>query len=395
MFFATGLANVFNLLYQLYMVRALSPINYGILNSLLAMLMLVSIPAGTIQTVITKFASTFHATNQPGKTKSLLTNSARKVLLFGLGLFLIVTIGSKHISSFLQIPSRMPVTIVGIIIGLSIISPVLLGGLLGLQKFRLLGLGMVTGGGLKLALGILFVSFGFKVMGALCGFAIATLVILVLSFLFLNKVFSYPGNEPIDFSEVYRYFYPVALVTLCYMVLTNADIILVKHFFKPLEAGYYSIAQMVGKIILFLPGAVVIVMFPKASDLHARNEDTTHLIKKSLTLTGLLSGTAALICFIYPSLIIRLLSGKIYLECIPLARLFAVSMTFFAMVSVFLFYHLSIGNLRFIYPFAICAVLQVILITLFHNTLSQVLYILLAIAFLLFAINLRMLKGKP
>ena len=48
---------------------------------------------------------------------------------------------------------------------------------------------MITGGGLKLALGILFVSFGFKVMGALSGFAIATLVVLVFTLFFPFIIF--------------------------------------------------------------------------------------------------------------------------------------------------------------------------------------------------------------
>ena len=59
------------------------------------------------------------------------------------------------------------------------------------------------------------------------------------------------------------------------MVLTNIDLILVKHFFTPIEAGYYSIAQMVGKIILILPIPIVTVMFPKLSSLDGREEKNT------------------------------------------------------------------------------------------------------------------------
>lgn len=387
-FLAMSLANVFNLLYQLYMVRNLSAIDYGHLNKLFTMLMIIAIPSGAIQTVVAKFVSAYQATDKPGRTNFLLSSSYRKVFIFGLCLFLIVLFGSRHISLFLQIPSRTPVIIVGATMLLSIVWPVTLGGLQGLEKFKHLGLSMVAGGGLKLLLGIILVSLGFKVMGAISALAIAALFALAVSFLFLSRSFTYSKKEKIDFFEVYKYSYPAVFAILCFMVVSTSDVLLVARFFKPLEAGYYSIAQMVGKIVLFLPLAVATVIFPKASGLHAQNKDTLHLIKKSLIFTGLVCGGTALICILFPSLIIKLLTGKVYLECVQPARLFAVSMTFFALLYALISYHLSTNNLKFIRSLAICTILQVVLISLFHNSLTQVLWIMCANAIFLFLINI-------
>ncbi|MHC4653764.1 MAG: oligosaccharide flippase family protein [Planctomycetota bacterium] len=401
MFLAVAIFNIFSLLYQLYMVRNLSPTNYGVLNSLFSILMIISVPSGTLRTVVTKFISTFYAINHHERINLLLRSFVKKASVVGLVIFLMLILGSRVIASFLQVTSPLLIVILAVIAFLSFILPLTQGGLQGLQRFGYLGLTMITNGSIKLLLGIIFVSAGFGVIGAMGALAISTFVTLLLSVIMLASVLPRPlasitesrhsksnnTNPKKDSLEIYRYFYAVATVFLCFMILTNIDVVLVKHFFKPLEAGYYSIAQMVGKIILFLPVAITLVMFPKTSELHAQDKATFHILKKSLLYVGALCVTAALICILFPGLIIRLLSGEEHLHCIPLARIFSVTMVFFALVYVLLFYHLSIHHLGFIYPLVLFTILQTLAISIFHQTLSQVLYIMCGNAVLLFLIN--------
>jgi len=401
MFLAVTILNILNLLYQLYMARNLSPTNYGVLNSLFSVLMIVSIPSGTLQTVVTKFISTFYINNHYERINLLLFSFVKKALVFGLFIFFILFLWSRTISSFLQITSPLLIVILGVITFFSIILPLAQGGLQGLQKFGYLGLAMITNGCLKLLLGIIFVSTGFGVIGAMSALAISTFIALLISFIILASVLPKPlvstsdssqNNQnnfapEMNFSDIYNYFYATVSVYLCYTILTNIDVLLVKHFFSPLEAGYYSIGQMAGKIILFLPVAITLVMFPKTSELHAQAKATSHLLKKCLLYVAALCGIAVLICFLFPNLVIRLLSGKELLECTPLVRIFSVTMFFFALVYTLLFYHLSIHRLGFIYPLVSLTVLEVLMITMFHQSLSQVLYIICGNAMLLFLIN--------
>jgi len=227
--------------------------------------MIVSVPSGTLQTVVTKFTSTFYAINHHERIKLLLRSFVKKASVFGLVIFLILIFGSRGISSFLQIPSPLLIVILGVITFFSIILPLTQGGLQGLQRFGCLGLIMIANGSLKLLLGIVFVSIGFGVIGAMSALAISIFITLLLSFIMLASILTKPlalipeslqskSNNPdpeMNFSGIYRYFCAVATALLCFMILTNIDVVLVKHFFKPLEAGYYSVAQMVGKIILF------------------------------------------------------------------------------------------------------------------------------------------------
>jgi len=408
-FFAVSLGSLFNLLYQWYMVRNLTKVDFGILDSLLALLLYISVPTGTLQTAITKFTSSFHGLNQWNKIKIFLSRFGKMVFLFGLAFFLIIALGSGYISSFLQIPSAAPVVIIGVLVLLSLMLPLTLGGLQGLQIFGWFGLNGIVGTGLKLIMGIIFVSLGFGVMGALGAYILASLTMILLSFVPLRRFIleksklsadsigaANPGDssEEINFVEIYKYFLPVAITLLCFINLINVDIILVKHFFPPIEAGYYAVARMVGKVILFLPAPITIVMFPKVSNLHAQGKNTLPILKKSLVIVGFLCGIAALLCIIFPSLIIRLLSREECLQSVNLVWLFALAMPFFALIYTILFYQLSIHRFNFVYPLIFFTILQTILIVLFHQTLSQVLYILCGISALLFTINLGLILIK-
>lgn len=386
-FTATTLANVGAYLFHVYMGRHLSPADYGILYTLLALLMIVSGPTGTIQTVITKYASHFKAHNQYEKIRFLFFHSLKKFSLWGGIGFLIFIAFSGHIARFEQIPTRTPVVIVGFILLFSIVAPAAGGIVQGLQRFNYLGWSLILGTFLRLVSGIILVIIGFGVNGALSASIIGILFGLFILFLPLRSLFQEKTNERVDFKEIYRYFAPVTLALLCFMTLTNVDAVLVKHFFSPLEAGNYSAAALVGRVILFLPMAIVIVMFPKASELYAQKKDSSFILKKSLIYVGLLTGGATLICLLFPRFPLFLLWGNRFQTSIPLVGKFALAMTFFGLVNILFFYQLSVHRFKFLYLACVFTLLQIIAITLFHNTLSQVVWILVVNGALLFLIN--------
>jgi len=397
-FVGMGLFNLFNLLYHFFMLRMLSPTEYGHLNTLIALFMVISVPAGTVQTTITRFFSSFKIKNQYQQAIQLLRHFLILMSIIGLSFFLIILLASSHISAFLQISSRGLIILFGLSLIFSMVIPILWGGLQGLQKFGLLTLNLIMNSGLKLVLGILFVFLGFGLSGAMGAVAASYIITTILS-LFILGVSLVKGkalahgkvieeiSPPSRFSEVYHYSFSAGLVLLCFMVLTNIDLIFVKHFFTPVEAGYYSIAQMVGKIILILPMPVVTVMFPKLSSTEARIKRAPSTLGKSLRIAAILCGGAALCSLLFPSFIIKILSGKVYLECSPLVGIFSFNMTFFSLTLILLYYHLSTPKRVFLYPLFLFTLIEIGLILLFHDTLTQVLMSAGIVAFCLAVIN--------
>ncbi len=174
---------------------------------------------------------------------------------------------------------------------------------------------------------------------------------------------------------------------LCFNVLTQVDIVIVKHFFHPTQAGYYSGAAMMGRIVLFLPMAMVTVMFPKATEAQTLNRDSRSVLEKSLLAVGVLCGVVTIAYFLFPSFFISLLYGSKFVASAPLVGLFGIAMTFFALLNILLFYHLSTHRFDFLYVMAIFAVLQILALWFFHNSLVQVVMIIAANGLVLCIVN--------
>jgi O-antigen/teichoic acid export membrane protein len=399
-FIGMGLFNLFNLLYHLFMLRYLSPVDYGTLNTLIAFLMLIYVPSSIIQVTITRFISSFRAQSQYDRVRELLRQLLSRMLVVSFSIFVLIVLTSRFLSTFLQISSHGLFVLLGIVLLFGLLLPVPWGGLQGLQKFGSLAFNYIVNGGLKFGLGVFFVLLGWGIFGALGAVSISYFVTIILSLFMLRGYIlnrkkllhgerDIEGGDRFSVSEVYRYFSPVATIVLCFMVLTNLDLILVKHFFTPTEAGYYSIAQIVGKIILFLPFPVVTVMFPKlASSGGGQEEKKLSILRQSLIIAGVLCGGAVVLSLLFPSRVIELMSGKIFVESISLIKFFCLNMTFFSLTWILLNYHLATQRRGFISPLLFLTLAQIGLILLFHKTLTQVLLVVSIVAACSFGINL-------
>lgn len=388
-FIGTSLVNFFNLLYQLLIAHKFSPSDFAAFNALLSVFMVFSSTLGTLQTAISKYCAEFSAQNQISKIKSLLSGLLRKTSLLAIFTLLIFWFISRYIIDTLKIPSAPCAYILAILLALCWLTPVFSGGIQGLELFKWLAAGSALTGLLKLTLAFIFILMGFNIAGAL-GALLASSIITIVIFYFPLRPFLSGGqaHSRVDYPEILLYLFPVATSYFCFMALVNFDMVWVRYFFLPQDSGLYSLAQMVGKIFLFLPGAISIVMFPRTSGLKAKNMDTKATLRKALLYTTILCAIAALAYNLFPAFILKILTGKVYPECITLGRLFSVSMSFFALLFILIAYFLSLKDLRFIKYLVLFTCLQFVAIFLFHRSLMQIQLILCLNAVSLFLIHL-------
>lgn len=386
-FAGTFLTSFFNLLYQLLIAHRLNPADFAAFNSLLAIFMMVSAPLSMLQLGVAKYAAEFKARGEDENIRALLGGLTRRILFLAAASFFIFYSFSHYASVKLNISSVAAGYILAGIIFFAWILPLFMGGLQGLELFKWLVVGSVIGGGLKLALTFIFLELGFKVTGALVGFLLASLCGLIIAYIPLRR-FVIPASVKggVNFNEIFIYLIPVAVSNFCYLNLVSFDMVLVRYFFSPQDSGIYSLAQMLGKIFLFLPGAISIVMFPAVSRLNASCEDTAATFKRSVFYGAGLCLVAVTAYNLFPDFILRVLTGKAPLECIGLGRIFSVSMSFFALSFIFISYFLSLKDLRFIKYLVFFTLLQFAEIIFFHNSLFQVQAVMCANAVLLFVI---------
>jgi O-antigen/teichoic acid export membrane protein len=194
-----------------------------------------------------------------------------------------------------------------------------------------------------------------------------------------------------DKGEIIKYSLPVLGVTIIFSILTQADMVLVKHYFLAQQAGLYASAAVLGRAILYLPAAIIIALFPMVTELHSLNKDASHILKKGLVYTALLAGGGVLLFWIMPEFLLGFLFGQRYLAAAPLLGIFGLAMFPMAMLGILISFNLARNQVKLIYPLLVGAIIQITLIHFYHQTLNQVLWIIVGMGTLLFITNLGMI----
>jgi len=336
-----------------------------------------------IQTTLSMYVAELNAKDEKEKLSYLFLRSLKKIGMFGLIISILFIIASPLLSSFLKINIISPLIILGISIVFAFLAPVLRGFLQGIQNFKLLGLTFIIESFSKIFFGIPLVFFGFGVNGAIAGFALSFLLPIILLGHFIKKVFR---GRKIKFntSSIYKYSFPVLIMLLALTGLYTWDVVLVKRFFNPVEAGQYAALSLFGKIIFFATLSISMVMFPKILELNAKNKNSLALLLKSVLITLLLGLSASLVYFIMPEFIVTMLFGEEYLVISNLLWIFGIIMTIFSICYLISYYNIALHRKRFIYLLIFFNISEILLIVLFHNSINQVLITLIMIMILLF-----------
>ncbi len=378
-------ANFFNFLFNLFMSRNLSIADYGILASVISMISFPSLVTGAVAPLVTNFAASYFALNQLDKVRGLYIKIIKLLFLIGILVTSLFFIFIPQISGFFHIENRTILLITDLIIFLAFIGIVNMSLLqaklaFGFQVF-LNFLVAVT----KLAFGVVFVFAGLSVTGAVSSMLIASTLGFVVSFypvrfIFNRKIIS----PPIDKKELFAYGIPSALTLFGLTSLISTDIILVKHFFTPVNAGYYAGLALIGKVIFFLSAPITTVMFPIVVQQLSRSEKFTNTLKFSLLLVLLPSSFFTAIYFMFPGpVILFFLKKEAYLTVAPLLGIFGLHISFYAVLSILANFYLSINKTKIYIPILIGAVLQAISITIYHQSFLQIILLSLSVTFLL------------
>jgi len=318
-------AAFFNYLYQLFMGRLLTPEDYGILFSLISISYIIGVISASVPRVMAKYTSQLKAKNQLNKISYFWRYALKKSFTFGVITTILFFIITPFLSNYLHFPSQMPALILFSSLLFAYAMPTNQGILQGLQRFIPLGISQALWAFLKFILGVLLVYLGFSVSGALAPFLIANIVVFIITFYFLKDLTKIKP-EPFKIPNLYKYSTLALLALLAYTTSFSIDTILAKHYLTDFLAGIYSSISVLGKIILFAPGGIAVVLFPKASELKEKGLNHFNLFIKALILTVVLTLPALVLFKFFPELTIKLIFGEKYLKAIPYLFKYSLAM---------------------------------------------------------------------
>jgi glycosyltransferase involved in cell wall biosynthesis/O-antigen/teichoic acid export membrane protein len=345
---ALAVLNASNYAFHVAATRALGPGDYGQLASLLAALMVLSVPFAVVQTLVAKRAAAL----RPGDDPAQLAAGVLKALLpLGLVGGAALAAASPLLASFLK-ATTPEVALLGPYAALSAILAAQSGILQGRLRFGALAWLTAVGVAARLGVGLGLVYAGFGVTGALLGTIAAHMVAVALGSLLVRTprstwVSAWPSLQPFRGETL------TALLSLgSFWVLAELDILLARHYLPDAVSGFYSSAGLVARSLLFLPSALALVALPRFAAARDRPDEAWAWLVTALRLLVALVavGLAGLVSLRW--VVIGVAYGERYRPAASLLPLLAAGSAVLAVINLLVFFHIAFRSRAYLFILA-------------------------------------------
>lgn len=395
-FIGSFIANIFNYFFNLAMGRLLSVPDYGLLITLSSFLVIFGIVNTALANIFSRFSARYHAKKDKAGVSNLLTHGSR-VIGVGIAVLLIVLlVFTGVIKSFLHIDNYFFLILMYLSIGFLLFFSIPFGILQGQMRFYLLsgisGISPVA----KLVIGVLLVyGFNMAVFGAVLGVFASMMVSTIFTYIYVYLVYFQKKKKKNDvkdrefLNEFGKYGFGLFLTSVALALISNLDIILVRHFFDEYVVGQYAALSLMGKAIFYLTSPVNFVFFPLMAYKKERGERLLSTVLLGVSGIAVMSFAVSAFYFVFPDIILKIFfPAKEYLTLKNMLGPFSLYIVAFSVTSILVNLFLSIGKTK-IYKILFFGVgLEVALILGFHDSLWQVILSMILVSFLIMLILL-------
>lgn len=364
------LVNAGNYLYNLILGRFLGPEVFAEAALLVTMLLIVSFVGMTFQIATTKFTVVLSGQDR----RAFLVKMMRLALILGVGGATLILMLSDFMQQVFRTSSSGMFFIFGLGIPVYFAMCINRGFLQGRQQFGSLSLTYQTEMWSRLLITLLLLFI------LPWNPAIIVATGIVISFLFgiipfRRKDYQLRNGfqlDPATWAKAKSFLLLTAGYELTQILINNSDVLLVKHYFGAEEAGLYASIALIGRVVYFVAWMFVMLLLPDVLQKRKQGLDTRPVLIRYITYIGIFSGAIVLGCYLFPELIISLMFGEAYLPAAGLLWRYALATSLFALSNIFAYYFLSLDRYTPVILSGILGVSQILLILVFHSSLSLV-----------------------
>lgn len=360
--------------FHIILLRLLTPPEYGEFLSYLSFLYLLSIPTGTITAVVTKFVAEFNGKGDDVSTNLFFYYLLKKIspITYFLGFLLIILANPL---AFIFKAHSVAFIVLGISMLITLYQAVISSYLIAFQKFVFQTITSLVSVLLTIILAIIFIRLGLGATGAVLAQLVAGAILTVVIF-FKIKDSIYPKlvtktTPKFSLSGFTGYSFIYALGT---MSLISIDILMVRALFDTQTSGLYSALSILGRMILFGLTPIISLVLPIATHRFSATGSAQTIFYKLGIVIVPLGFIGAGIFSIFPSLVIKILSGQEYLPAAPLLPVFSFSMVWFAFSQFLLSYLMATGRSKANILLLIATIFQPIVIYFSRVSIATVIW---------------------
>jgi O-antigen/teichoic acid export membrane protein len=372
----TLLASATNYASNLIFSRVLTPASYGDLTALLALLVVITVPTGAAQTVIAERVASHLAAGRLDRVRYLIRHALAHVSLVAIAVGSIYVLAIPLVVDALDLQATGPAIALAPLVILSFLLPIAMGSLQGMDRY-------VAFGSMLLAIAVSRIAFGVPWAatanggsgGAIAGQALGVGVVLLGAAWILRHDLIGRGTGAASTGLRRRpdvRAVSASLAFIAFAVISNLDILLAKLYLPADDVGLYAALSTVGKVVMFLPAAIAVVMVPNAARARHSRREAARVLRIAAVLVAVTTIIAAVPAALEPQLLIRAMFGSKYLDATDGVLPIVCAGAGLALLYLLVVYSVAIEDRRWSLLIASGVVLQIVGISLFHDSPAQV-----------------------
>jgi O-antigen/teichoic acid export membrane protein len=389
----SGLVGITNLLYNVVTARLLGPTGFAHATAVYTILMLLSCITLAFQVVCAKYVA--KSTVQEDRVE-VFASLHQRSWVAGIGIGLLLFLFQRPLTAYLNLPDPFLITLLALGTTFYIPLGVRRGYIQGIHAFGPLAINFMLEGLVRLGGVFVLIEVGWGVRGAVLA---SVLAVIVAYFAALPS----PGVTSLRFKGIaisFREGLQAIVFFSGQTVINNFDIVLVKHFFPPVEAGLYAAVALVGRLVNMCAWSVVNTMFPVSASAGGDEHEASPVLFTSLSMVFLILSALIFGLWMVPSFLWKTLFGAqfamgSYGTLAPLLILYAITAGVYSLSSVIITYEMSrkIANTSWLQlAFSGALALGVYFL---HNTLREVIIVqLVLMVILLFVLMIPLLRHQ-
>jgi len=386
------LVSLANFGYNIGVAHLLGPGDFSHTAAAVTLLMLASCINLAYQLVAAKLIA---KTTVPGERAAVYQYLMRRAWLVGLLLSATIVSTSRWIAAYLRMPSPTLIVLLGLCMLFYIPLGVRRGGMQGTCQFLRLSLNLAAEAFVKLIAAMVLVLGGAGVLGAVGAISLSVFAAFLLPAGDAELRQPPALYQPGSFLESIQ----AIIFFIGQVIISNVDILMVKHYFAPDDAGIYAAVALVGRLLYFATWSVTSAMFPISAGSAAESDSRRVLVIPLVFVAGL---STVFVVFLasFPGLVIRTLFGSDFHPAgagvEQLLAMNAVATAVYAVCVVLITYEMSrrIANTGWLQ--LVVSLLIVLLVSMFHASLMQVIVIQQVLrGLLLIAVSIPFFRRAP
>lgn len=392
-FTLTTFGSALNYLCQILMGRFFSVSNYGIVNAIFSLTVIVSVIGSTASMILSKIIS---------ENRKSSSNLCYKILSVVNSVCIVLLLGSIILSPlFVHILNWNYLTVILAIISLvTSIYPIVYQGIFGgLGKFISLGLYTLIIPIIKILSLVLIVLLNIsginEIYSILLAIIFGNVISLIVGYIITKSHIKETKKSVKKIRYIWQEYKNVFYANILIMFLMNIDILYLTFFYDSETIGLYSSVLVFGKMIYYFVTALVTVMLPLISKNKKDSKYVSKMLYKTLTYTIILTIIFLIPTNIFGKNILNLIFGSKYDSAIIYLKYASLISLSYSLNLILLNYLTGINKVKLLKKtLMIGSILAVIILSIMNSYKYISLIIIFLINISIFIINLLAIKNQ-